>query len=281
MGDVDLLAAQRRVFESALKTPTKMVALALLDHHSTTGRVFPSIPRLSQWTGLGERAVKVHLALLERSGFIAIQKESGKSNNYQLIGLMRIPPAKRERQAPRSKPNQGTTCTSALDAPVHEMPLTRALDAPEPVHEMPPKEPIEGTQEGTQSVIAHKRDEKSAKRKSSKEAKAPPHPHANELKVFYLAEFERLRGTTPGFSPKDWGRAMKSFGELADKVQVDRAKNVITNALASAFAHRVQPWDLSRDCNNYLGAKQTTPNRGPYRQSGAEFVTTNRSEVFE
>jgi len=77
---------------------------------------------------------------------------------------------------------------------------------------------------------------------------------------------------------------MKAFGELADAAGVEKARQVISNALSvpvtPTFTPRVQPWELVAELNRHLGTRQAAPHRGPYRQSGAELVKVNRSVDF-
>ena len=79
---IKLMAA---IFESTTLGPTeRLVLLALADHADDDGRCYPSIQRLCQRTGLGERAMQGNIQKLRASGHITIIPGGGRSrpNTY-------------------------------------------------------------------------------------------------------------------------------------------------------------------------------------------------------
>jgi hypothetical protein len=93
----DLLTAKRRIFESNLKPLERLTGLALLDHWSRgSPEVFPSIRRLSRWTGLGRCAVMRALAGLERAGAIRPTRRDGIRSSYNLSLIMTLPVSLRD-----------------------------------------------------------------------------------------------------------------------------------------------------------------------------------------
>lgn len=98
-----------------------------------------------------------------------------------------------------------------------------------------------------------------------------PAPGAHELKLHYVAEFERLRQVKPEFGPR-WARAMKAFGELAKAHGLEGAKGLVSRALADKFTRRIQPWELVDDANKHLGP---APRSGPVVQRGGTVRESN------
>ncbi len=93
--------------------PAKGVLVALANSkNQATGKCFPSVPRLILHSGYCARSVTNGLKELEKNGLITVNRSIGKSNHYTL--------------------NQCTTCSSAGDAVVQEMPYTPAGDAVHP-----------------------------------------------------------------------------------------------------------------------------------------------------
>lgn len=73
------------VFESeTLGATERLIMLALADHADDEGRCYPSISRLCQRTGLGERAVQTNIRKLQSQGYVEIIPGAGRqgSNLY-------------------------------------------------------------------------------------------------------------------------------------------------------------------------------------------------------
>ena len=67
------------IFESTTLAPTeRLVMLALADHADDSGRCYPGITRLTQRTGLSERAIQTNIRKLTLAGFIRIESGGGK-----------------------------------------------------------------------------------------------------------------------------------------------------------------------------------------------------------
>lgn len=98
------------VFESEVLGPTeRLIMLALADHADDTGRCYPSISRLCQRTGLGERAIQNNIKALVSKGYVTIVPNAGQG----LANLYFV------------------TATPAPDAPPHEMrPRTKCASTP-------------------------------------------------------------------------------------------------------------------------------------------------------
>ncbi|MBN9690696.1 MAG: helix-turn-helix domain-containing protein [Verrucomicrobia bacterium] len=92
----------------------KVVLLALADRANADGKCWPGIDDIAARCSLQVRGVKGIIQRLEKSGHITVVRASGIVNKYTV--------------------HPCTPCTSAPDAPVHEMHHTRAPDAPVPVH---------------------------------------------------------------------------------------------------------------------------------------------------
>lgn len=88
--------------------------------------------------------------------------------------------------------------------------------------------------------------------KPPKPPKPPPVVGAHDLKLHYVAEYQRLKGATAELGPK-WPRAMKAFGELVTTHGLERSKGIVTRALADNFARRIMPWELADDALKWLG----------------------------
>lgn len=68
-----------------------MTALALLDHWSRSGQVFPSVARLAELTSLRKRTVIRAISSLEAKGVIRCVHDRGKPTRYDLTPLQLVP----------------------------------------------------------------------------------------------------------------------------------------------------------------------------------------------
>lgn len=100
-----------------------------------------------------------------------------------------------------------------------------------------------------------------------------PSPGVHELKLHYVAEFERTRNAKPNFG-KAWSRAMKAFGDMLLAHKLDGAKQIITTALGDQWVRRINPWELRDDANKYIG-KQPVRGRQIAVQRGADEAVAN------
>jgi hypothetical protein len=87
----------------------------------------------------------------------------------------------------------------------------------------------------------------------SRKRETAPVAGSHELKLHYVAEYERTRRTKPEFG-KRWSRAVKAFGEMVKDHGLDGAKAIVTRALSDQFVKRISPWQLAEDANNHKGA---------------------------
>jgi len=105
------------VFDSDTLKPTeRLILLCLADHADDQGRCYPSIRRLSQRTGLSERAVQSNIRKLQDSGYLSIKMNGGQGGANLYI----------------------VTATPAADAPLHDMhPRTKCTTPPQQVRHTP------------------------------------------------------------------------------------------------------------------------------------------------
>ena len=92
-----------------------------------------------------------------------------------------------------------------------------------------------------------------------KTADEPESHETHDLKLHYVAEFERTRKAKAEFG-RQWSRAMRSFRELHEVHGLELAKSIITAALSDSFARRVTPWELVEDACKWVGER---PKSGP------------------
>ena len=144
-----LLKAQRAVFQSALRTNEKIVLLALLDRWSEKSpRPYPSAETLAADTSLHRASVLRAIEGLEAAGALSVDRAKRK-NRYDLSATFAgLPTSRGERLVTES--DQSLRATGNRERPVAEGDLTSRTERPVPVAESDPKEPREGTQEGTQ-----------------------------------------------------------------------------------------------------------------------------------
>jgi hypothetical protein len=116
-------------FELLITGPKKAVLIALADHADADGKCWPSIARLVQFSGFGERAVRMALRELEQIGLLATVHLQGRLSRYDLA-VPEVTPA------PDAAPTPARH--AALDTgPRHDVPHTPAPDAAPPRHVMP------------------------------------------------------------------------------------------------------------------------------------------------
>lgn len=125
------------------------------------------------------------------------------------------------------------------------------------------------------------RQEKRARKASEKRDEKPPVEGAHDLKLHYVAEFKRTRNEEPAFG-RAWGRAVKAFGDLVTTYGLERAKRIVSAALAAPFGSKT-PWAIRDNAVNYQGAQ---PSRGrapePQRSSDPERAKSwGRSNTFD
>jgi len=114
------------VFESLTLGPTdRLVLLALADHAGEDGTCYPSIARLCQRTGLGERAVQTALKRLKSDGQLRVRMGGGRGNST-LYMITINPAAETPFEKPRLKNPVFNDINPAADA------RNPAADAPEP-----------------------------------------------------------------------------------------------------------------------------------------------------
>ena len=112
--------------------------MCLADRADDEGAAWPSIPGICEWTCLKRTAVISALKAIELIGFVAVVKESGKNNRFQL-NLAAIAASN------SLSPDQFAKRTGAPNEPVRETNPTSPPNEPPPVREAnytrPPGEP--------------------------------------------------------------------------------------------------------------------------------------------
>ncbi|MFW1993705.1 helix-turn-helix domain-containing protein [Acinetobacter guillouiae] len=115
----------------------KAVLLRLADYANDRGECFPSITLISEETEFSTRAIKSAIDLLEEVKIIQVDRSNGRHNRYKITPESFTPKTKKQSKSSGEKStNQCNTFTSAGDAPVQEVHVTSAGDAPEPVQEV-------------------------------------------------------------------------------------------------------------------------------------------------
>lgn len=90
----DYLAARKAVFASPLPGTLKLLALALVEFMP---RCEPSLKTLASMCGADRRAVMRRVALLERLGWLSVERGRGVRNRYQVLSpVTLVPPVPKE-----------------------------------------------------------------------------------------------------------------------------------------------------------------------------------------
>lgn len=239
MSELDLMAAKRAVFRSALRPLEKLVALALLDHWSRASHEpFPGVNRLAEWTSLDRTTVMRVLGQLEARGAIRIVKRRGRSNTYALGQLELLPVAQRDQ-------SQAATSRTAPPPPVagSDGDQSQAATLSNPLSN-PLKKPT--------SSAARKGAARGSRKKDPEEPSADSH----QLKIHYVEEFKKHRGGEEPDFGETWSRAMQAFGKLCRrKGGLTGAKGIVSRALADPYVRRINPWELVEDANKHVGPR--------------------------
>ncbi|HET9930834.1 MAG TPA: helix-turn-helix domain-containing protein [Polyangiaceae bacterium] len=240
----DLVAAQRRIFESTLGPLERLVALAILDHWSRAhAKPYPSVARLEAWTGLSRNAVLNAIRGLERAGAIGVTRGFGISSTYDLGPLMRLPVR---------DVNRFTGGTGSPDEPVHQKDPTSSPEVPPPVHQKDTKEPREGTKRRNQGSRTGVRKGSTPVQVSLLSEPAEPEPAEPEVASSdhrivtecYFECFERERGQRPVFRSIE-GKAVKDL--LTAAGSAERACEFIRRAFASFRRKTVTIQQIAKD----------------------------------
>lgn len=116
----------------------KAVLVAMADYADDSGRCWPSLARLCEFTCLCERAVRNAIRDLEQAGVLGCERASGMTTQYVIrVEIARGTPAPDAGVRPPEPRHQmpeppGTTCRSEAETPRHQMPGTPAPDAADP-----------------------------------------------------------------------------------------------------------------------------------------------------
>lgn len=115
--------------------------------------------------------------------------------------------------------------------------------------------------------------------RSRKREKPPPVEGSHDLKLHYVAEYERRRGVKPEFG-KQWSLAMKALGELVTAHGLDAAKGIVTRAFADDWVatNRCQPWEIARDANKWRGRQPNANGKVGVQQGLAPGIKLGRPD---
>jgi hypothetical protein len=238
--EFDLLAAQRSVFRSDLRSAEKVVALDLLDHWSPRNHVFPSINRLAAWTSLDRTTVMRALdALKAREAIVVIQGEPGKANRYELGQLSLL------------AAHQSHYSTGRATRPVAPRGLKQSRHATGVVAPCDSKEPREGTQQRNplESAPAQPSSPTEGAAKRPQRAKTPEVPlpldwqpteahrafatkHGLDLEL----EVVGFRGWAEGRSAMSWNGTFTT--RLANQAKWNRPRASPGQGHATSHAHQ-------------------------------------------
>lgn len=76
--DIGYFGRRRAVWDSALPSHVKLVALAMLSFAGTNGgSIYPSVARVARMVGKSKRSVQTALRVLEKEGFLIIESQGG------------------------------------------------------------------------------------------------------------------------------------------------------------------------------------------------------------
>lgn len=142
-------------------------------------------------------------------------------------------PTGHERQNQPDTRVRGSAC---VDQHLYQHVFTASADA-SPVKEPTPSNPKVKTPKPSKAPKAQQTQ--------------PQPPGTHELKLHFVAEFERVKGETPQFG-KQWSRAMKAFGELVTTHGLERAKLIVGRGIADNF-RKPLPWRIAQDSVMYQG----------------------------
>ena len=193
---IDLLAAQRRVFESDLRVLEKVVALALLDHWSQESQhPYPSVSRLARWTSLSRHGVLDALkGLKERDAIRVVDAKHGRASKYDVSPIMSLPAR-----------GEASTGTSGGPVPVGDLYPWGTGSSQEPVA-VGHRTSTRGVQ-GPVPVGYPKEPSKEPKKEPIARARAnPPMVGARTRKAGTIQ-----RGAPAGENPEEWGDRNPDF----------------------------------------------------------------------
>ena len=268
-----LIEIQRAVCQSQLDPDTRhMVMVMMLLADNDTGRGFSKQETIAASMGRSVRHVGNLLRALEANADspITVTRRhrgrvdgGGRSSDEYVLALR--------------PPRQSGTPASSQTAPRADSPPLQSAPDAFSVTPAPPGQTARHAGQTAQcaddllfvgSLSANTPASNKPKRVRKTRVKVVPAvPCAHDLKIHYVAEFQRLRGATPAFG-KAWGRAMMAFGELVQAHGIDAARGIVSRALIpDAYRSRIQPWEISADSNKYLGAQPRKGN-APLVQRG-------------
>lgn len=295
IADFDLLTAQRRIFQSGLRPPERLVLLALLDHWSIASpNPHPSLNRLAKWTGFERTTVMRSLNSLLETGVIETvgRHRNGSSRSFNLRGVMTLPVAESHRL-------QGST--GCRESPVAQSNPTGCTESPPPVAQSNPKEPRKEPTEGTKDCAPQsdpppltlecqpskpeRKAQPNRKRSKPSKAEAAPDPRVTQLRDHYVSEYQRTQHADPVIAPSQWGRAMKALKSLLEASKdFERAKHIVTEAFVTELwdcRGKFQPWEILANANKLNVAKpgpRKSYNQPARQHNGVDVWKTSAQE---
>lgn len=160
----------RRVLSSALPAPQRLTLIALMDHlHRDDDVVWPSVTRLGDLTGLGERTVRRALAGLVEAGALTMERSTGRATRYRVCWVGLCHPIPRS----ESHPGQRVTPVRKSRVPRSESPGGRSErpDPPVRVADEVDKEVVHEVDQGSSSVAAKAATKREREREAWEQAR--------------------------------------------------------------------------------------------------------------
>lgn len=229
----DILAMQRAVWTSARSANEKLVLLAVIDYYSASSQEpWPSVATLCKRASLGRTTVIEALSALERDGIIAVRRDHGRSNHYDLsrVCTALTPVRETDQSATRT-----STAPAALETP--PPPPVRVTNQSAPRTSPPSEPPPSATRTGPVRLA----NPKEPKKEPTKEASAV---RARAKLVLERAdEAERQR-------PQDWPEVRTIVDAFSRGVGQERklgelARDSGLRAVVALLAAGYEPSDVA------------------------------------
>jgi hypothetical protein len=222
----DLLGMQRAVWRSGRTTTEKIVLLAIIDYYSESSQQpWPSVPTLSERTSLGRTAVLEAIAALERDGVLAVRREHGRPNRYDLsrVCIALAPVREADQSAARTTPSD--VAENADGKPLKPSEPVREAN-PSATQTGPPSEQDPSVRRTSPVRVADPKEPKKEPKMEASRARAGASTRIDEVLVLPVAERARLALASPRdaqrLQPQDWPEVRRIVGAFAGAVGRER-----------------------------------------------------------
>lgn len=273
-GEFRALDALRAIrIDPTIETASEVAVLTMLVSYacSKCGRAYPSIRRLSERARCSRRTVFSVLSRAERrtSGLLVDRKSGGpEENNTYTVKVLPLAASKPGSAAiaPLDQSSPSATIAPGVVQPLHQGGATIAPDL-RSVPDHVPEEYLRGERAtsppeqlrlvGDANPKSRPKTKAGSKPKSGKPREAP-NPDVAVLRDYWVAAYERAKGSAPLMLDHQWGRASKAFATLLKRVSLDDARKAVDNCMTDDWHQRNQPmpWDIA---NNYSKLRDARP----------------------